>query len=114
MPPSFGVKYPFAPKLFLNHNYFLQTVASKALHAVVMYMAHQSGIPTPAVGSSYKYVCILFPLFFSTTPRIQAILLSVQELIRSAASELQRIFSDHKRLLQILQMASISEIPQVQ
>ena len=36
MPPSFGVKYPFAPKLFLNHNYFLQTVASKALHAVMM------------------------------------------------------------------------------
>ena len=34
MPPSFGVKYPFAPKLFPNYNYFLQAVTSKALHAV--------------------------------------------------------------------------------
>ena len=32
--PSFGVKYPFAPKLFLNHNYFLQMVTPKALHTV--------------------------------------------------------------------------------
>jgi hypothetical protein len=32
--PSFGVKYPFAPKLSLNHNYFLQTVAQKTLHTV--------------------------------------------------------------------------------
>ena len=34
MPPSFGVKYPFAPKLFPNYNYFLQAVALKALHAI--------------------------------------------------------------------------------
>ena len=34
MPPSFGVKYPFALKLFPNYNYFLQTVALKALHAI--------------------------------------------------------------------------------
>ena len=34
MPPSFGVKYPFALKLFPNYNYFLQAVASKALHAI--------------------------------------------------------------------------------
>ena len=34
MPPSFGVKYPFALKLFPNYNHFLQAVASKALHAV--------------------------------------------------------------------------------
>ena len=59
MPPSFGVKYPFTPKLFLNHNYFLQTVASKVLRAVLMKTAHQSRIPISEVGSPYKYVSIL-------------------------------------------------------
>ena len=111
MPPSFGVKYPFAPKLFPNYNYFLQAVASKALHAVATmkpafwllrwgHLINMSGYPSSpfslqplALGPSSP------PLKNSSAP---------PPANSGASSPNTRGFS------QVLWMASISEIPQVQ
>ena len=111
MPPSFGVKYPFASKLFPNYNYFLQADTPKALHAVATinpasrllrwgHLINMSVYPFP-LSSPQLFAFRLFPSLFKNS--------SAPPPPNSGAST-----PTTKGFPKVLRMASISEIPQVQ